>query len=68
MESKLTNGMKMWKENRDTTTLSFSLKGLEIYIKKEDDMNTTVKEHFNSILFRKSGHAKKQHTYQSINQ
>ena len=35
----LANCMKMWEENRETTTLLFSLKGLEIsyYIKKEED-------------------------------
>jgi hypothetical protein len=40
MNHKLAKGMKMWKGNRNTTTLLFSLKGLEILHqerKKEED-------------------------------
>ena len=54
---KLTNGMKMWKGN--TTTLLFSLKGLEIlHQERRVQVNTIVMKHLNSILLHKSGPAK----------
>ena len=37
MIHKLANGLKMWKGNGNTTTLLFALKGLEIYIKEEEE-------------------------------
>jgi hypothetical protein len=37
MYQKLANGMKLWKGDWNTTTLLFSLKVLEILIKKEED-------------------------------
>ena len=61
------DGMKMWKGNGNTATLVFSLKGLEIlHRERKGHVNTIVMEHFNSILFHKSGPANKHHTYQSI--
>ena len=61
MNHNLANGIKMWKGNGDNTRLLFSLKRLELYIMKEEDI---VMEHFNSILFHKSEPANKQHTNQ----
>ena len=55
----------MWKGNGNTTTLQFSLKGLEVLYRERRQVNTIVMEHFSSILFHKSGPANKQHTYQS---
>ena len=52
---KLANGMKMWKGNGNTTTLLFSLKGLEILHQERGG-------HVNSILVYKSGADKKKHT------
>ena len=67
MNHMLANGMKMWKGNGNTTTLLFSLKRLEILHKeRRGQVKTIVMEHFNSILFYKSGPANKQHTNQSI--
>jgi hypothetical protein len=67
MNHKLANGMKMWKENGNITTLFFSLKGLEILHQEgRGQVKTMVMEHFNGILFHKSGPANKQHTNQSI--
>ena len=67
MNHELANGMKMWKGNRNNTTLLFSLKGLEILNQeRRGQVNTIVMEHFNSILFHKSAPANKQHTSQSI--
>jgi hypothetical protein len=58
--------MKKWKGNGNTTTLLLSLKGLEILHKKRrGQVKTIVMEHFNGILFHKSGLANKQHTNQS---
>ena len=55
--------MNMWKGNWNTTTL----KGLGILNQdRRGQVNTIATEHFNSTLFHKSGHANKQHTYQSI--
>ena len=55
---------KMWKGNGDTTTLLFSLKGLEIlHQDRRRQVNTKVMQHFKSILF-KFRPANKQHTYQ----
>ena len=51
-----------------TITLLISLKGLEILQEILEQVNTIVMEHFRSILFHKSGHGNKQHTYQSITQ
>jgi hypothetical protein len=57
----------MWKGNRDTTTLLFSLIEVEIlYQDGRGQVNTLVMEHFNIILFHKSGPANKQHANQSI--
>ena len=68
MNHKLANGMKMWKGNGDTTTLLFSLKGLEILHKeRRGQVKTMVMQHFNGILFHKSRPANKQHINQSIN-
>jgi hypothetical protein len=47
------NGMKMWKGNENTTTLPFR----NLYQERKAQMNTVVMEHFNSILFQKSGSA-----------
>jgi hypothetical protein len=69
MSHKLANGMKMWKGIVNTTTLLFSLKGLEIlHQERIGQVKTIVMEHFNGILFHKSRPANKQHTNQSINQ
>jgi hypothetical protein len=68
MNHKLANNMMMWKENRNTNTLLFSLKGLEILHKeRRGQVKTIVMEHFNDILFHKSGPVNKHHTNQSIN-
>jgi hypothetical protein len=67
MSHKLANGLKMWKGIGNTTTLLFSLKGLEIlHQERRGQVKTIVMEHFNGILFHKSGPANKQHTNQSI--
>ena len=69
MNHKLANGMKMWKRNGNTTTLLFSQKRLEIvYQERRGQVKTMVMEHFNGILFHKSGPANKQHTNQTTNQ
>jgi len=61
--------MMMWKGTGNTTTLLFSLHGLEIlHQERRGQVNTIVMEHFNSILFHKSEPVNKRHTYQSINQ
>ena len=62
------NHMEMWKGNGNTTTLLFSLKKLEIvHQEKRRQVKTIVMEHFNGILFHKSGPAIKQHTnHQSL--
>ena len=60
------DGMKTWTRNRNTTTLLFSLKGLDIlHQERRGKEKTIVLEHFNGILFHKSRHANKQHTNQS---
>ena len=67
MNHKLTNGMKMWKGNGNTITLSFSLKGLEIlHQERRGQAKTLVMEHFNGILFHEYGPDNKQHTNLSI--
>jgi hypothetical protein len=54
----------MWKGNRNTTTLLFSLKGLEILNQeRRGQVNAIVMDHFKIFLFHKSGAANKQHTY-----
>jgi hypothetical protein len=58
----LANGMKIWEGNGNTTTLVFSLKGLE---ERRGQVKTIVMEHFNGIVFHKSGPADKQHTNES---
>jgi hypothetical protein len=69
MNHKLFNGKKMWKGNGNTTTLLFSPKRLVIlHQERREQLKTMVMEHFNGILFHKSGPANKQHTNQSINQ
>ena len=63
------NGMKIWKGNGNTKTLLFSLKRLEIvHQERRGQVKTIVMEHFNDILFNKSGPANKQHTNQPTNQ
>jgi len=54
MNHNLAKDMKMWKGNWNTSTLLFSLKGIEII-----QVKTIVMEHLNGILFHKSGPAKK---------
>ena len=55
---KLANSMKMWKGNGNTTTLLFSLKGLEIvHQERRGQVKTIVMEHFH-----KYGPANKQHS------
>jgi hypothetical protein len=67
MNQNLAKGMKMWKGNENTTTLLFSLKGLDIlHHERRGQQNTIVIKYFNGILFHKSGRANMQHTYQSI--
>jgi hypothetical protein len=64
---KLTTGMNIWKGNWNTTTLLFSLKGLQIlHQERRGQVKTIVMKHFNSMLFHKSGPANKQHANQSI--
>jgi hypothetical protein len=58
--NKLANNIKMWKGNGNTTTLLFSLKGLEIlHQERRGQVKTIVMEHFKGILFYKSGPANK---------
>ena len=60
-------GMRMWKGNGNTTTLTFSLKGLDIlHQERRGQVNTIVIEHCNSNVFHKSGTANKQRSNQSI--
>jgi len=67
MNHKLANDVKMWKGNRNTTTLMFSLKGLEIsHEERRGQVKTIVMEHFNGILFHKAGPANKQNTNHSL--
>jgi hypothetical protein len=57
------------KGNGNTTTLLFSLKGLDILDQERRGQAKTIKmEHFNEILFYKFRPANKQHTNQSVNQ
>jgi hypothetical protein len=49
MNQKWANGMKIWKRDGNTTTLPFSLKGLENV--HQERRGKVVMEHFNSILF-----------------
>ena len=66
MNHKFSKGMVIWKGNGSTTTF---LKGLEILLQeRRGEMKTIVTEHFNDILFHKSGLANKQHTNHSHNQ
>ena len=65
MHHKLANGMKMKKGNGNTTTLLFSPKGLEMLYQERRKVKTIVMEHFNVILFHKSGPANKHYTNQS---
>jgi hypothetical protein len=59
MNHKLANG--------NTTTLLFSLKGLEIlHEERREKVKTMVMEHFNSILYHKCRPADKQHTNHSL--
>jgi hypothetical protein len=67
MHNKLSNSMKMRKGNGNTTTLLFSLKGLEILHQEgRGQVNTIVMEDYNGILFHKSRLANKQHTIHSV--
>jgi hypothetical protein len=69
MDHKLDNDIKIWKGNGNTTTLLFSLKRLEIVHQEgRGQVKSIVMEHFNVILFHKSGSANKQHTNQPTNQ
>ena len=66
MNHNLANGMELWKGNGNTTTLLFSLKGLEILHQSiRGQVKSIVMEHFKTILFHKSGPANRQHTYKS---
>ena len=57
-QHKLANDMKMWKGNRNTAALLFYLKGFEILHQEIiGKVNMIVMEHFNCILFHKSGPA-----------
>ena len=68
MSHKLANGMEMWEGNWNTTTLLFSMKGLEIlHQERRGQVKTIVMENFNGILFHKSGIANEQYTKQSVN-
>ena len=62
---KLANGIKMWKGNGNTIRLLFSLK-IPKLVRQErrEQVKTIVMEHFNAILFHKSGPTNKQHTNQ----
>ena len=54
-----------WRYAKELEILPFPLKDLKLYMKKEEDKwKTLVMEHFNGILFHKSGPANKQHTNQ----
>jgi hypothetical protein len=65
MDHKLASDI-MWKGNRNTTTLIFSLIGLEILHQERRGQGKIIMiEHINSILFHKSGPAKRQHFYYS---
>ena len=67
MNHKLANVMNMGKGNGNTTKLLFSLKVIGIlHQEKRGQVYIIVMEHFDDILFNKSGLANKQHTYQSI--
>ena len=67
MNHNLANDMKMWKGKGNTTTLLFSLKGLEIiYQERRGRVKTIVMEHFNGIIFHNSGPADRQHTNDSL--
>ena len=67
MNHKFANGMKMWKGNGNTTTLLLSLKELEnLHQERRGQVKIIVMEHFNGILFNKSGTANKQHTSHSL--
>ena len=63
MNHNLANVINMWKGNGNTTTLMFSLKGLEgLHKKRRGEVKTIVMEHINSIIFNKSEPANEQHT------
>ena len=67
MNLKLANVMEISKGNGNTTTLLFSLKGLQmLHQERRGHVNTLVIEHSN-ILFHKFGPAKNQHTCQLVN-
>ena len=67
MNHKVANGMKIWKGNGNTTTLSFCLKGLDILHKeRRGDLKTMVMELFDGIPFYKSGPANKQYINHSF--
>ena len=69
MNHKLVNGATMWKRNRNSTTLLFSLKELVfLHQERRGQVKTIVMGHFNDILFHESGPANKQHTIQPTNQ
>jgi hypothetical protein len=64
MNHNLTIGMKIWKGNGNTTTLLFSLKGIEILHQEiRGQVNTVVIGHFKRFLFHKSEPANKQRRY-----
>ena len=58
----LAKGMKMWKGNGNTTT--FPWKEI-LNQERREQVKTIVMEHFNGILFHKSGLANKQRTNHS---
>jgi len=54
--------MNIWKGNENSTTLLFFLTGLEVlHQERRGQVETIVMEHFDGILFPKSGPANKQH-------
>ena len=49
--------MKIWEGNVNTTTLLFSLKGLEIlHQARRGQVKTIVMGHFNGILFQRTAY------------
>ena len=59
MSHKLTNGMKVWKGNGNTTTLLFYFKWLEILHQGRRKVKNMVMENFNRIIFQESWSANK---------
>jgi hypothetical protein len=70
MNHKFANGMRSGKQTGKLPHYYFTRKDLNFYIKKEEDTRkTSVMEHFNTVIFHKSGPANSSiPIYQSINQ